>query len=330
MASSNFADTRYAGTKDPARLSGKLVTLIGGSGFFGTHVAQDLLSTGARLRIASRNPERSHSLKPLANLGQIQFARCNITHADSVRAAVSGADAVVNLVGAFEGDLNAIQGEGAGRVAHIAREAGVMAFVHVSAIGADEHSQIPYQHSKGVGERTVLEAFPDVTILRPSILFGGEDEFLNMFGGLISKFPALPVFAPEAEMQPLYVDDAAAAVLAALQDSDAHGGKIYEIAGPERLSMLEINRRIAQAQGRDPTFLPLPDAVGRMMAKVMGALPGGPINADQYAMLAQGNVASGTKPGLDALGVTPRPMTLYLDRWMTRFRKHGRFTETRA
>lgn len=310
-------------------LSGKLVTLIGGSGFLGTRVAQDLLACGARLRVANRHPQKSWHLKPLANLGQLQFAPVDVRHLASVAAAVAGADAVVNLVGAFDGDLDAVQGSGAGRVAAQAKAAGASAFVHISAIGADPESEIAYRRSKGDGENAVREGFPGATILRPSIIFGEDDEFVNLFGRLIAMAPALPVFAPEAKLQPVFVDDVAAAVIAALENP-ALAGKTYELAGPEVVTVLELNRRIAAAQDRDRAFLPLPDFAGRAFATLTGWLPGAPITRDQYAMLAEGNVAGGKLPGLAKLGIAARPLGLFLDRWMTRYRKHGRFHESQA
>ena len=193
-------------------LNGKLVVLVGGSGFFGTHIAQDLLERGARLRIASRNPETSFKLKPLANLGQLQFARCDVTRRDSLEASLQGADAVVYLVGTFEGNQKALQATGAGNAARIAGEQGAQAFVYVSAIGADARDEESgYAATKGLGEKLVLEAFPAATIVRPSIIFGEDDQFVNMFAGLVQKLPALPVFAPESKIQPLWVDDAAQA-----------------------------------------------------------------------------------------------------------------------
>jgi uncharacterized protein YbjT (DUF2867 family) len=306
------------------QLRGKLVTVIGGTGFFGKHLAQELLSRGARLRLASRRPERAFNLKPLADLGQVQFARCDVTRPQSVAAAVAGADAVVNLVGAFAGDLDAVQGRGAGRIAALAAEAGAGAFVHISAIGADGESDIHYARTKAEGEEAVLAAFPTATILRPSILFGADDNFINMFARLIMMLPALPVFAPDAKLQPLYVDDAAEAAVAALAEPGVHGGKIYEIAGPEVLTMAELNRRIAEAQNRQRMLIALPDAAGQAISR-LGFLPGAPITRDQYALLKAGNVASGDLPGLNALGVSPRPLGLFLDRWMVRYRKHGRF-----
>lgn len=307
-------------------LSGKVVTVLGGSGFFGRHLAQKLLSRGARLRIASRHPERAYDLKPLGNLGQVQFVRCDVVRPESLGPALMGSEAVVNLVGAFDGDLDATQGRGAGRIATAAAEAGARAFVHVSAIGADAGSEVAYARTKGEGEAAVRAAFPSATIVRPSILFGPDDAFVTMFANLISTFPVLPVFGPQARLQPLFVDDAAEAVAEILENPE-HAAKVFEIAGPEVVTMLEINRRIARAQGRKRTFIELPDGVSGAIASATGWLPGAPITTDQWCLLKAGNVASGEHPGMKALGIAPRPLELFFDRWMTRFRKHGRFAE---
>lgn len=310
--------------RDP--LNGKLVTVVGGSGFLGDHVAQALLARGARVRIASRHPERAYRLRPLAQLGQIQLARCDATRAESAAAAVAGADAVVNLVGTFAGDVMATICGAARNLAEAAAGAGCEAFVHVSAIGADAGSTTGYARAKGESEQAVLAAFPRATILRPGVLFGEDDAFLNMFAGLIARLPALPVFAPHAALQPLFVDDAAAAVVAALADQQAHGGKTYEIAGPESVTMLDLNRRIAASQNRRRSFIAVPDGAAALFAM----LPGTPMNSDQWALLKAGNQPSGNLPGLKQLGITPRPLGLFLDRWMTRYRKHGRFNEKLA
>ena len=314
-----------AQARDDKALSGKLVVLLGGSGFFGRHLAQELLKRGARLRIASRHPERAYALKPLGNLGQVQFVRCDVTHPQNLSAAMIGADAAVNLVGAFTGDLDGLQGRGAARIANAALSAGAGAFVHVSANGADPASPVDYARTKGEGEAAVLAAFPKATILRPSILFGPDDQFVNRFAGLIAMLPALPVFGPQARLQPVFVDDAAEAAAQALGDPGAHGGKIYEICGPEVMTMLALNQRIAAAQGRSRLFIDLPDFASSAFAALTGWLPGAPITSDQWALLKAGNVASGKLPGLKALGVTPRPLSLFLERWMVRFRNHGRF-----
>jgi NADH dehydrogenase len=307
-------------------LFGKVITVLGGSGFFGGHVAQELLARGARLRIVSRHPERAYALRPLGGLGTVQFVRADTTRPAGLTAALTGADAVVNLVGSFTGDLDAIQGRGAGAVAAAARAVGVGAFVHVSAIGADAESSIAYARTKAEGERAVLAAFPNATVLRPSILFGPDDDFINMFAGLIARLPAMPVFAPQAKLQPLFVDDAAEAVASAIRDPAHHAGQTYEIAGPEVLTMLELNRRIAAAECRDRWLIELPDFLSQAIA-MFGFLPGAPISRDQLALLKAGNVAGGALPGLKALGVSPRPLGLFLDRWLTRYRKHGRFND---
>lgn len=306
---------------EQASLNGKLVVLIGGSGFLGTHIAQHLLARGARLRIASRHPERAFRLRPLANLGQIQFARVDVTKPASLTAALQGADAAVYLVGAFKGDLQALQADGAGIAARAAAGAGAQAFAYVSAIGADAESEVSYARSKGDGERQVLAAFPSATILRPSTLFGEDDKFINLFAGLVGSLPALPVFGAEAKLQPLWVDDAAEAVANALAAPGAHGGKTYEIAGPEPVTMGALNRMIAAAQHRSPLFVELPDIASAIFA----ALPLTPMNRDQWQLLKRGSVPSGKLPGVKQLGVSPKPVELFLDKWMTRFRKNGRF-----
>lgn len=307
-------------------LDGKLVTIIGGSGFLGDHVAQALLRRGARVRVASRHPEKAWKLKPLAQLGQLQFARVDSTRPSTLAAAIAGSDAVINLVGTFSGDLMTAIAGSAGNVAQAAREAGASAFVHVSAIGADADSPAGYARAKAESETAVLAAFPNATVLRPSVLFGEGDSFVNMFAGLIAALPVLPVFAPNAPVQALHVDDAAEAIVAALADPAKHGGKTYEIAGPEPITMRALNERIAAAQNRKRGFIDVPDGISALFA----ALPGTPMNGDQWALLKAGNVPSGALPGLKELGVTARPLGLFLDRWMTRYRKHGRFNEKLA
>ena len=302
------------------------MVLLGGSGFVGNHVAQALLERGARLRIASRNPQRAYNLRPLANLGQIQFTRCNVASRKSVEAAMQGADAAVYLVGAFSGDLATLQAEGAGWAAEAATAQGAHSFVYVSAIGAEANSDSRYSATKAEGEARVRQAFPAATVLRPAVMFGEDDRFTNMFAGLIASLPVLPVFGPEAKLQPVWVDDVAEALANALADPRAHGGKTYELAGPEPIAMMDLHERIAAGQGRARTFVQVPDALSAIFA----ALPLTPMNSDQWRMLKGGNVASGKLPGLKELGVTPHPLGLFLDRWMVRYRKHGRFGDKSA
>lgn len=306
-------------------LEGKLVALIGGSGFFGRHLAQELLARGARLRVCSRHPEKAYTVRPLGNLGQVQFGRVDVLRPKTLAPALAEADAVVNLVGAFAGNLDGLQGKGAGAIAEAARTAGVAAFVHVSALGADAASKVAYARTKAEGEAAVRAGFPAATIVQPSVLFGEDDKFVNLFAGLVSMLPVLPVFAPHAKLQPLFIDDAAEAIGNALADPLAHSGKTYELAGPEAIDMADLHHRIARAQGRSPLLIELPDAASSAFATLTGWLPGAPLSRDQWALLQPGNLATGALPGIEALGVTPRPLGLFLDRWMVRYRKHGRF-----
>ncbi len=303
-------------------LNGKLVTLIGGNGFIGSHVAQDLLERGARVRIAAREPEKAFKLKPLANLGQIQFARCNALDKRSIDACVAGSDAVVYLIGAFDGNQQALQADGAGQAARAAAETGATRFVYISAIGADPEARTDYYRTKADGERQVLEAFPKATVMRPSVVFGEEAGLIPMFADLVQMMPVLPVFGADSEFQVVWVDDVAAGIVSALEDPGAHGGKTYEAAGPEKLSMMQINKMIAEGQERDRTFFSMPSSV----AKIFASFPLTPINSDQLAMLEEGSVASKGTPGLAKLGVNPKPLSLFIDRWMVRYRKHGRFS----
>uniref|UniRef100_UPI0035CC0B3C complex I NDUFA9 subunit family protein n=1 Tax=uncultured Sphingomonas sp. TaxID=158754 RepID=UPI0035CC0B3C len=300
-----------------------LVTLIGGGGFLGRYVAQTLLESGARVRIAQRDPRQAYFLKTLGGLGQTQFAATDIAHPESVARAVAGSDAVVNLVGILRGDFDAVQVQGARIVAEAAAKAGVGALVHVSAIGADRASPSAYGRSKGEGEDAVREAFPAATILRPSIVFGREDQFVNRFAAMIAKAPIVPVLRADAKFQPVYVGDVAAAVVAALADPDKAAGKTLELGGPDVLSMGALIRWIAAATGRTPHIVELPDAIGGAIAAV-GFLPGAPITGDQWKMLAKDNVVSATN-GLTLLGVTPTPLDAVAPGWLVRYRKGGRF-----
>ncbi len=304
-------------------LNGKLVVLMGGSGFLGSHIAQAMLARGARLRIASRNPEKSWKLKPLANLGQFQFVRCDATRRASIENAMIGADAVVNCIGSFAGNLMRLMGDAPGWMAEAAKAGGAQAFVHVSAIVPDQHEGNRYAEAKRLGEQRVTAAFPNATILRPSLLFGPDGGVLKLFAPLIARFPVLPVFGAEARVQPAYVADVAEAAAIAVAEPRKFGGKTFELAGPEVLTMLALQQRIAAGQRRKPAFLPMPDGVAALFA----TLPGTPMNADQWGLLKAGNVARPGAIGFQALGIDPKPLGLFLDDWMVRYRKHGRFSE---
>ena len=301
-------------------MQGKLITIFGGGGFLGRYVAQTLLGQGARVRVACRNANSAIHIKPLGNLGQVQLMEADVRKPASVARAVMDADAVVNLVGSFA-DMNAVQNIGAGIVARAAAEAGVKALVHISAIGADAHSNAEYGQSKAGGEEAVHAAFPSAVILRPSIVFGREDQFITRFAGLIRMLPVVPVIGAAARFQPVFVGDVAKAVAAALAHQD---GRVLELGGPEIFSMMELNRWIAKAIGRAPVFVEVPDIAAKMLAKGTGWMPGAPITEDQYKMLGSDNVVTGTD-GLAAYGIVPTPIDLIAADWLDIYRKHGRF-----
>ena len=307
-------------------LNGKLVTVFGGGGFVGRYVVQALCGAGARVRVAVRNTRVAGSLKTLGNLGQVSLAACDITKPGSIANALAGADMAVNLVGSFD-NMDAVQRAGAGNVAQAAADAnsgaGLAALVHISAIGADVDSDAVYGRSKGAGEEAVRLAFPSAVILRPSIVFGREDAFINRFAGLIRMLPVVPVIGATTKFQPVFVGDVAKAVVAALRGG--HSGETLELGGPQVLSMLQLNEWIARATGRSgKLFVPVPNFAAKAMATGTGWLPGAPITSDQFKMLGRDNVVSGVD-GLAAFGITPTPLDAVAEGWLDIYRKHGRF-----
>ncbi|HEX8622694.1 MAG TPA: NAD(P)H-binding protein [Allosphingosinicella sp.] len=303
----------------------RVVTLFGGGGFLGRYTAQALFRTGARVRVAQRNPRRANFLHPLAAVGQLQLLPVDISDAGAVRAAVRGSDAVVNLVGILKGDFEGIHVAGARNVAEAAAAAGASALVHVSAIGADPEAQSAYARSKGEGEAAVRAAFPAATILRPSILFGREDNFVNRFAGLARLAPALPVISGGTKFQPVYAADAGRAATAAALDPRRFGGKSFELGGPQVLTMRELIEWVCETTGHKRPLLDIPDSAGRLLARATGWLPGAPITWDQWLMLRRDNVVAEGAEGLEAFGLPKTPLAAVAEGWLTSYRRHGRF-----
>jgi len=308
-------------------LDGQLITVLGGGGFIGRYVVQKLLARGARVRIAEREPRKAVFLKPLGGLGQTQFVAADVRDAASVARAIQGSDAVINLVGSFD-DMAAVHAEGAGHIAKAAAAAGIAALVHVSAIGADPGAASAYGRSKGDGEALVRAAFPAAAILRPSIVFGREDRFINRFAGMIRMLPVVPVIAPGAKFQPVHVADVADAVVAALDAGAA--GRTFELGGPQVLTMAELQRWIAEATARSPLFVEVPDAVAAALASGFGWAPGAPITKDQWLMLQHDNVVAADAAGLGDLGIVPASLASVADGWLVQYRRNGRFAELAA
>jgi len=305
----------------------QLVTIFGGDGFIGRYVCEYLFKTGVRVRIASRDPRNSYFLQPLAQVGQFGFEQADITKADSVRNAVKSATAVINLVGIFGRRMDAVHVDGARNVAEAAREAGARSLVHISAIAADPHSQSNYGRTKGEGETALRQAFPEATIIRPSLVFGPEDDLTNRFAAM-ARLPVLPVIAANRNFQPVYVRDLARAIGMAALDPGRFAGKTYEIGGPQVMSMVELHRAILELTGQDPEIVHMPDFVTGLIAR-LGFLPGAPITQDQWMMLQRDNIVSGKLPGLKAFGIEPTPLAAVGIEWLGRFNRGGRFTGSR-
>ena len=309
---------------------GALVTVVGGSGFLGRYIVQRLAEAGLRVRVAVRHPEAALFLKPLGGLGQIQLVHGDITSDAQMAAAFDGATAGVNLVGILAESgkqrFDAVQAQGAGRAARAAAAAGVRHYVQVSAIGADAASSVPYARSKAQGEAAVLAAIPTATILRPSLVVGPEDQFLNRFAAMARLSPVLPVIAGDSRFQPVFVMDVAAAVVAAL-GSPAAAGRTYELGGPDVLSFRAILAMINAETRQHRTLLEVPAGIAGLMGRLGDVLPFMPMNSDQLVMLGKDNIVGAGMPGLADLGVLPTPMAAFVPAMLERYRPSGRFNQ---
>ncbi len=334
-----LVNEEHAGQGNAMRIGGhtmeqpgtqKLVTLFGGDGFLGRYVVGAMAKSGVRVRVASRDPKSDFFLRPSTAIGQMQSVRADILNRDAVARAVEGADIVVNFVGVLKGAFDALHVDGARHVAQAAAAAGATAFVHVSAIGADPASESNYGRSKGEGEAAVRAAFPAATIIRPSILFGREDQFLNRFAKLARLAPVLPVVRGTAKFQPAYVADVARAIAAAATDPATHGGNTYELGGPQVFTMREINEYVTAATNRPRSLVDVPDFASRLLAKFGGWAPGAPITMDQWLMLGTDNVVAPDALGFEAFGIQPTPLAAVAEGWLVPYRRHGRFAKAPA
>lgn len=312
----------------------KLVTVFGGSGFVGRHVVRALAQRGYRVRAAVRRPDLAHYLQPLGIVGQIQAIQANLRYRWSVERAVEGADAVVNLVGIlFEGGrqrFDAIQAHGPRVIAESARAAGINEMVHVSAIGADPDSPAAYGRSKAAGEAAVLETLPDSTILRPSIIFGPEDNFFNQFAGMAQTAPALPLIGGGlTRFQPVFVGDVAEAVALAV-DGKTQKGTTYELGGPEIKTFRECLELMLEIIDRKRALVTLPFAAATALARLTQILPKPLLTVDQVRLLENDNVVSeaAIKDGrtLEGLGIEMETLAAILPTYLVHYRPHGEFS----
>lgn len=315
-----------------------LVTIFGGAGFVGTQIVQLMARKGYRIRVAVRRPDLAGHVKPLGAVGQIIPIQANVRNAESVQRAVKGAQIVINLVGiGFERGrqrFRAVHTLGARSVADAAKAAGARHLVHISALGADPQSPSAYARSKALGEAEVLAAFPEAVIIRPSIIFGQGDGFFNLMGSLARLFPVLPLIGGDTKFQPVYVGDVADAFTMAAEGG-VKTGRIYELGGPEVLTHRELLQRILHETMRHNPLLPLPAAIGKLLAAPLALLPFPPLlTADRVDLLQIDNVVSPEaikeKRTLAAFGIDPTPMDAILPSYLWRFRKHGQFDRQTA
>jgi NADH dehydrogenase len=303
-----------------------VATVFGGSGFIGRYVVKRLAQKGYVVRVAVRDTVRAESLKPMGTVGQIVPLFAPITDEAHARRAVEGAALVVNLVGILAerhtGDFHRIHAEGPGRIARLASEAGVLRFVHISAIGADPASPSRYGKTKAGGEEAARQAYRGTTILRPSIVFGAEDQFFNRFAWMAQMLPVMPVIAGETRFQPVYVGDVADAVMAALGRADS-AGITFELGGPRVWSFREILGYVLVQAGRRRPMVDVPIGIAELQARLAELLPWKPFTRDQLLMLQRDNVVAPDMPGLPELGIVPTPVELIVPTYISRFRPGG-------
>jgi uncharacterized protein YbjT (DUF2867 family) len=312
----------------------KLVTIYGGSGFVGRYIARRMAREGWRVRVAVRRPNEAMFVRPYGVVGQVEPVFCNIRDDDSVRAVMRGADAVVNCVGTFDkggkNSFEAVQDKGATRIARLAAEEGVGTLVHISAIGADPAGASLYARSKAAGEAGIVAHFPHAVILRPSVVFGSEDQFFNRFAAMTRLGPVLPVIGGKTRFQPVHVDDVAKAAVAGVLGHAAPG--IYELGGPDVATFRDLMVRMLDIIRRRRLVLDIPLWLGRIMGgafDVLGAvtlgLVKGPVTRDQALSLAQDNVVSEGAKGFADLGIRPTSMEAVLPEYLWRFRPSGQY-----
>jgi uncharacterized protein YbjT (DUF2867 family) len=303
----------------------RLVTIFGGSGFVGRHIVRALANEGWRIRVAVRHPNMAIFLKPIGRVGQIQIVKADIEKEDQVADAVRGADAVVNLIGTFK-RFNQLHVDAAGRIARLTKNAGASRFVHFSVIGAKKSSPALYYRSKAEGETKVREIFPEVTIIRPSIIFGQEDSFFNRFAALIRLLPiCFPLFGGgTTRFQPVFVGDIAVGTRTILNGLQTQG-RTFEFAGPEIMTFRQVIEFVLHKIGRTRILIPVPMVLTKLNGAVLQYLPNAALTLDQARMLETDNILSGTLPGLRDLGINPTAADTIATSYLWRFRKRGQF-----
>ncbi len=305
----------------------KVAMVFGGSGFVGRYMVKRLAQRGYVVRVGVRDPDRATFLKPMGNLGQIVPMAASVRDETSVAALVAGAEVVINCVGILyetgSQTFQALHAEAPGRIGRAAAAAGVRHVVHVSAIGADAASPSVYARTKAEGEAALRAAFPAAVVLRPSIVFGPEDNFFNQFAALARVLPALPMFGGgTTRFQPVYVGDVADAAMACLDRAET-AGKTFELGGPKVYTFREILEFILRTTGRKRFLVSIPYSVGAVQARLFELLPKPLLTRDQLLLLQRDNVVSPGALTLADLGITPKAVEAIVPTYLARFRRGG-------
>lgn len=310
----------------------KLVTVFGGSGFLGRHFIKRLAKTGAVIRVPVRDPASAKFLRPMGDVGQIVPMTVDLRDDASVMAALDGSDTVVNLVGILaewgRQRFQTLQAEAPGRMARAAASSGATRFVQMSAIGADAQSPSVYARTKAAGEAASRAAMPQTVVLRPSIVFGPEDQFFNRFAAMAQIAPVIPVIGAETRFQPVYVGDVAAALVAAVTDP-AHAGKTFELGGPRVYSFRALVELTLATIGRPRRIFEVPFEPASLLGAVLEHLPGAPLTRDQVRLLERDNVVADGALTLADLGIEPVAVETIIPTYLDRFRAGGRFASQR-
>ena len=313
----------------------QLVTVFGGSGFLGRYVVRQLLSAGYRVRVAVRRPDLANFLQPMGGVGQVQAMQANVRFPDSITAAVQGADHVISLVGILfqSGDqsFNSVIDEGAEVIAKAAKEAGLSRIIQISAIGADEDSDSLYAQSKALGEKHVLSHLPESIIIRPSIIFGQEDDFFNRFAKLAGLMPVIPLVGAQTKFQPVYVDDVASVIFKAVK-GELESGQTYELGGARVSSFQSLIEMLVKMIERKRIVAPIPKFAGEILANFLQFAPGGlKLTPDQVRLLGVDNIVSqeATDKGytLEGLGIEPVTMEAVLPKYLVQYKPSGEFAK---
>lgn len=309
------------------------IIVVGASGFIGRYVVKRLAAEGAVIAACCRHAREAGYLRPMGDVGQVATFDADINDEKTLDAIIAGSDAVVNVAGILyergKQSFESIHHQGPARLARLSKAAGVRHFVHISAIAADPAAPSVYSRSKAAGENAVRSAFPDAVILRPSLVFGPEDEFFNRFAAMARYVPALPlVGGGGTRFQPVYVADVAAAVAAALTRADA-AGRTYEIAGPSVFDLKQLFALMLDVIGRKRLLVSLPFGLASFNAFFLELLPKPLLTRDQVRMLKRDAIATAGAPGLAELGISPKALELVLPAYLDRYRRGGRMVGIR-